>query len=130
MNKKGFTLIELVMVIVILGILAAMVIPRFVDLQGRARQSATQGALGALRAAVAIQYASNAADGSSAPIPTSITGSMFQDQSIPMEQATGTATNSVTAVATAGDITGTTGGWAYASATGRAWVNHSAYTAW
>jgi prepilin-type N-terminal cleavage/methylation domain-containing protein len=130
MNKKGFTLIELVMVIVILGILAAMVIPRFVDLQGRARFSATQGSLGALRAAVAIEYASRAAYGLSPAIPASLTGSMFQDGTIPREQAsTSTATNTVTAVASPGGVTGT-GGWAYDSVNGRAWVNHSAYTAW
>jgi MSHA pilin protein MshA len=58
MNKQhGFTLIELVMVIVILGILAATAIPRFVDLSAEAETAALNGVLGAAQAAVAINYA-------------------------------------------------------------------------
>ena len=55
-KEKGFTLIELVMVIVILGILAAFALPRFADLGGDARASSLQGALGAVRSASAIAH--------------------------------------------------------------------------
>lgn len=56
-NKKGFTLIELVMVIVILAILAAVAIPRFIDLQSDARVSTAKGIGGAVAGAANILHA-------------------------------------------------------------------------
>lgn len=55
--QRGFTLIELVMVIVILGVLAAVAIPKFVDLKGDAQQAAMTGVAGAAASASAINYA-------------------------------------------------------------------------
>ncbi|MDP3650432.1 MAG: prepilin-type N-terminal cleavage/methylation domain-containing protein [Rhodoferax sp.] len=54
--QRGFTLIELVMVIVILGVLAAVAVPKFVDLRGDAVTASTQGVAGALSSAAAINY--------------------------------------------------------------------------
>ncbi|MFQ5465856.1 MAG: prepilin-type N-terminal cleavage/methylation domain-containing protein [Thermodesulfobacteriota bacterium] len=56
-NQKGFTLIELVMVIVILAILAAVAVPRFIDLQSEARISSAKGIGGALAGAANILHA-------------------------------------------------------------------------
>jgi len=53
-KEKGFTLIELVMVIVILGILAAFALPRFADLSGDAEQAAIDGARGSVKSAMGI----------------------------------------------------------------------------
>ena len=56
-RKAGFTLIELVMVILLLAILAAVAIPNFIDFRTDAKNAATQGAIGALRSGIVIATA-------------------------------------------------------------------------
>lgn len=62
-RQGGFTLIELVVVIVILGILAVTAAPRFLNLQGDARVSALQGLKGAMDGAAGIVYGKAAIQG-------------------------------------------------------------------
>ena len=59
MGNKGFTLIELVMNIVILGILAAVAIPKYYDLTGDAQEAAEKGVVGGVRSAIHTYYAEN-----------------------------------------------------------------------
>src|SRR5712692_10471652 len=82
-STEGFTLIELVIVIVILGILAAVAIPKYEDMQEQARSATLKGELGSIRSAVAIQYGRNALSGS-ATFPV-LNGSIFADGNIPKE---------------------------------------------
>ncbi|MGZ3711944.1 MAG: type II secretion system protein [Bdellovibrionota bacterium] len=56
MNQKGFTLIEILMVVMLVAILAAVSIPQFIDFRVDAKNAATQSALGTLRTSIITQY--------------------------------------------------------------------------
>ena len=77
MRQAGFTLIELIMVIVILGILSVIAIPKYVDLQAEAKVAAADGVLGAAASACAINYAAVRSK-SVAPDPITTCGLLSQ----------------------------------------------------
>jgi MSHA pilin protein MshA len=100
-NQKGFTLIEIIAVLVILGILAAIAIPKYLDLQGDARAKALAGAQAALISSASLDYSKGLLNASYTATsgPAAATGVVIGDY-----------TGDYTA-ATAGSITATvTGG--------------------
>ncbi len=65
LDQRGFTLIELVIILILLGLLAAVAIPRYIDLREDARKAAAKATLDAARAALTLDFASAVAKGQS-----------------------------------------------------------------
>lgn len=129
-NERGFTLIELVIIIVVLGILAAVAIPRYQDMSAQAKESSARGSLGNIRSAITIYYANQAVTTGTATWPTLVqlqTYGTVLATTMPRNpyQLTTNAPDSVVTGVTPGVIVGTRGGWAYLAATGQLWLNTS-----
>jgi MSHA pilin protein MshA len=73
---RGFTLIELVVVITILGILAAFAVPRFLSLDSQARIAALQGLQGSVRSAASLTHSLHLANGGNAVVMEGVTITM------------------------------------------------------
>ena len=113
-NESGFTLIELVVVISILGILAAFAIPRFISLETEARVSTTQSLAGSVRSAGALAHGLWLAQSSPATVD--------------MEGSTITIANGYPNAATIGDTLADDTGFSFAAGANGVWTKDGAPT--
>jgi prepilin-type N-terminal cleavage/methylation domain-containing protein len=123
-QRRAFTLIELVAVIVVLAILAGVALPKYFDYAAQARESACKGILGGVRAGIASFYANEAINGS-ARYPTlgelQALGTVMQEP-VP-ENPYNTDATIAAALYVSPPPTSGTNGWNYDAATGRFWAN-------
>ena len=118
-DRKGFTLIELVIVIVILGILAAVALPKFIDIVSNAKVSSARAGLGSIRSVIAMKYSQNlAAAVTTNTYPTTLTTGDFFSGQLPTNKLNNITTAVTIAAPAAGTATSAAGGWWFITGTG------------
>ena len=110
-NQKGFTLIEIIAVLVILGVLAAVAVPKYISLQDDAKKKAAVGAVAAAKSALSMRYAQKLLADSSAPDASGVVTGMVTncgvdagDFSVRCTAGTGVVT--ITATGTSAGVSG------------------------
>lgn len=126
LSHRGFTLIELIAVIVVLAILAGVALPKYFDYSVKAKESAARGTLGGMRAGIANFHANSAINGLAA-YPTY---AQFNTLGVVMQEAL--PNNPYNIANTVRDADGTwlatppisgAQGWAYDATSGKVWPN-------
>lgn len=128
-KRTGFSLIELVVVVLIIGILAAVASPRMFDTSNKARESATRASLSTVRNAIELYRADNGSYPAASTLQKDLQA--YLKGAFPSVQAAGTNQNSNVVASSASPITPSgTAGWAYNETTGEFIVNHSSCSSW
>ena len=128
-EEEGFTLIELLIVMALLGVLVAVLLPKYQDLTPEAKIAATQQNLESIRSAVLIYASKN--QGAS-PFPTALDSLVAQGylRRMPVEKISGVTTVDLQAAANDASLTADNGGgWIYNPTTGGVYVNVTDITA-
>lgn len=117
-RRSAFTLIELMIVVAIIGILAAIAIPKFSDLVDKSKEGYTKGALSTLRSAVSVYYADNQGKYPADDLSSLLAGHKYISN-IPVVKIPRTPhllTNNVAAGGSTATYITDAGGWAYVNA--------------
>jgi general secretion pathway protein G len=132
-KRSAFSLIELVVVVLIIGILAAVAAPRMFNTAGDARDGATKTSLGVIRDSIELYRSQNGSYPPAATITTAL--KPFINGQFPKVQTTSVPAvnqNSTVAANSGNPITTPSGaaGWAYNDTTGEFVINHTACLSW
>lgn len=123
--RKGFTLVELIAVIVVLAILAGVAIPKYFDYASNAKESACKATLGGVRSGIANFYANAAVNGTAA-YPTlaqvETIGTVMQE-AIPENPYNGSNDVRAATYSASNPPTNGNAGWCYDAASGKFWAN-------
>ncbi len=127
-QQAGFTLIELVIILVIVGVLSGAAMVHYQDIAGQANKGALKSSLGGIRSAISAWQMNNIVKTGSADYPSLLTLSIPGEVllfSFPKNsyQSDANAPDSIVTGATRGTVVGTRGGWAYNPSTGEIWAN-------
>jgi prepilin-type N-terminal cleavage/methylation domain-containing protein len=125
-TSRGFTLIELIAVIIVLAILSGIAIPKYIDYAAQSKASSCKGTLGATRSAIANYYSNSALTGTAAfpaigVMQTFGAGGVMQEQ-IPANPYNNDASIAAATWNATPPVSGTNG-WNYDASAGKFWAN-------